>query len=126
MGKPEREVANLSGATLHFVRGPTGSHTYFVHLDQNDRVISWEQVLTEARFKLVKPGMTQEEVINLIGASTHIFGLARGRGTAWYYRYETQFCHSFAVEFTAENVVRSTGYVTRTRGRCFHWLGPLR
>jgi hypothetical protein len=126
MGTPEREVATPSGSTLHFVKGPAGSHTYFVHLDHNQRVTSWEQVLTEARFDSIKPGMTQEEVINVIGISKSTFGLARERGSIWHYRYETPFCNSFAIEFTIDKLVRNTGYLTRARGRCFHWLGPMR
>jgi len=80
LGQPEREYVVDGKKKLHFPRGPAGSHTYFVYLDDEDRVTGWEQVLTEERFKQIVPDMTKGEVIDLIGVSKITHGLARERG----------------------------------------------
>ena len=115
MGPPERETLSDGHRKLHFVRGPGGWDTYFVYLDANNRVVRWEQVLTEERFDTIRSGMTREQVIDTIGTSTITHGLARDRGYVWHYRYKTTQCRSFAVEFTPEHVVRSAGYLFRAR-----------
>lgn len=118
MGAPEREYPSQGLQKLHYPRGFAGSHTYFVYLDSNDRVVRWEQVLTEARFNTVRPGMTKQEVIDLLGVPSLTNGLARDRGYVWHYRYETPACQSFVIEFTPEDTVRSPGYRIRSGRRC--------
>ena len=103
---------------LHFPRGPAGSHTYFVYLDDNDRVLRWEQVLTEDRFNSIQPGMTKDQIIQILGVTKIIHGLARNRGSVWHYRYETPHCKSFVIEFTPEDIIRSTEYRIRSGRRC--------
>ncbi len=118
MGEPEREVERQDLKQLHFPRGPAGSHTYFVYVDRNDRVVRWEQVLTEERFNTIRPGMSRDEVIDILGITKITNGLARNRGYVWHYRYATPHCQSFVIEFTAEDVVRSAGYRVRSGRRC--------
>ena len=110
MGQPAREVALDEGSRLVYPRGPHGRHTYFVELDAAGRVQRWEQVLTEKNFSLITAGMRTDEVLALIGESRAQFGLARGRGFVWNYRYVTPFCQWFQIEFDKDGIVRSTGY----------------
>ena len=123
LGAPEREYSAQGLQKLHYPGGFAGSHTYFVYLDNSDRVVRWEQVRTEARFDTVMPGITSEEVIDRIGTPSVKNGLARNRGYVWHYRYETPFCKSFVIEFTEEDVVRSAGYRVRS-GRTCKYVGP--
>jgi len=118
MGQPEREYPLDDATVLHFPRGPAGSHTYFVYIDGNDRVLRWEQVLTETRFDTIQPGMTEEQVVKTLGITKIRHGLARQRGYVWHYRYENNQCKSFVIEFTPENTVRSAGYRVRSGRRC--------
>jgi len=118
MGKPEREYAADGLQKLHYPRGPRGSHTYFVYLDDFDRVVKWEQVLSESRFTLITPGLSKDQVIDAIGVTSIIHGLARDRGYVWHYRYHNEQCKSFVIEFTAEDVVRTAGYRIRSGRRC--------
>jgi len=118
LGQPERETVSPSGKKLHFPRGPAGSHTYFIDLDNDDRVIGFDQVLTEERFALITVGMSRDEVIELIGVSKITHGLARQRGYVWHYRYFTDQCKSFVIEFTQTDTVRGSGYIIRSRGKC--------
>jgi hypothetical protein len=121
LGQPFSETTIANGTRLNFPRGPFGKHTYFVFLDSEGRVSQWAQVLTEKNFDLIKPGMSQNDVIGIIGESKEIFGLSRGRGYVWNYRFVSPHCFWFQIEFTAQNAVRSTGYSRppecRVRGR---------
>lgn len=118
LGQPERETIVNGKKKLQFPRGPGGSHTYFVYLNDEDRVVDWEQVLTEARFNQILPGMTKDQVIDLIGISRITHGLARERGYVWHYRYWNTRCSSFVIEFALDDVVRSAGYRIRAGRQC--------
>ena len=97
------------GSVLEYAKGPYGKHTFFVMLGPNGAVTSWDQVLHWKNFQKIKPGMSQDEVLGLIGRSFEVIRLARNRGEVWSYRYETPFCVWFQIEFTAEGRVRSAG-----------------
>lgn len=119
MGHPEREQSSPDGMqVLHFPRGPAGSHTYFIYLDQNDKVMRWEQVLTEDRFDTIQPGMSKDQVIGILGITKITHGLARNRGYVWHYRYENPHCKSFVIEFALDDTVRSAGYRIRSGRKC--------
>lgn len=110
MGPPETQRPVAGGSRLEFPRGPYGVHTWFVYLDANGRATRAEQVLTEANFLRINPGMGQEEARQVLGRPGEVQGLARSRGTVWSYRYENTRCLWFQIEMTAENTVRSAGY----------------
>ena len=123
MGQPEREYLSNEFKKLQYPRGPAGWHTYFVYIDQNDRIAGWEQVLTEKRFDTLKAGMTRDEVIDTVGISRLKTQLAKDRGYLWYYRYENTHCRSFVIEFDSQNTVRGTIYIQRSGRRC-NYVGP--
>lgn len=110
LGRPEPDSSAPNPSRLDFPRGPMGKHTYFVYFDDLGRAVRFEQVLTEERFAKIVPGLSTDEVIELVGISRSTFGLARDRGFVWSYRYENPFCQWFQVEFTIEGKVRSAGY----------------
>jgi hypothetical protein len=110
LGPPETQRQVDGGTRLEFPRGPYGRHTYFVYLDGAGRVTRSEQVLTEANFTQINPGMTQEQVRQRLGRPGEVRGLARSRGQVWSYRYENPFCQWFQVEIAEDQVVRSAGY----------------
>lgn len=110
LGQPSSEAPIEGGTRLNFPRGPFGKHTYFVYLDESGKMARWKQVLDEKNFDKIRPGMMREEVIGLVGESKVRDGLARGRGYIWSYRYVNQHCFWFRVEFTPEDIVRSTMY----------------
>ena len=110
MGPPDVQRAVEGGTRLEFPRGPYGRHTYFVYLDANGRATRFEQVLTEARFNQINPGMTQDAVLLALGRPSEVWRLGRNRGTVLNYRYENNFCLWFQIEVTQEQTVRSAGY----------------
>jgi hypothetical protein len=67
-------------------------------------------VLKESTFFLIKPGMTEEEVSNIIGPSKILMGGGKSSWTVWSYRYENSLCRWFQVEFKSDNLVKSAEY----------------
>ncbi len=110
LGHPSSELTTSDGQVMIYPRGPLGKHTYFVYLNQNGAMSRWTQVLDEKNFARIKPGMTRDEVISIIGESKVRDGIAFGRGYVWSWRYVNFHCFWFRVEFTPENIVRSTMY----------------
>jgi hypothetical protein len=110
LGKPSSELNSEGGSVLIFPRGPRGKHTYFVYLDQDGKAVRWAQVLDEKNFALIKPGMHRDEVVTIIGEAKDTYGLARDRGYVWNYRYVNSHCLWFNIEFSKDNLVRSTGF----------------
>lgn len=111
MGAPETErtVAD-GGRLLEFPTGPYGKKTWFVTLDAAGRVVRAEQVLTESNFLRINPGMSQQDVHNILGRPGQVQPLGRGRGMIWQYRYENPFCQWFQIEIATDQTVRSAGY----------------
>lgn len=110
MGQPDKVRPIASGTRLEFPRGPMGHHTWFVDVAPDGKILKSEQVLTEDNFNRITPGLSQQEVRDILGRASHIQGLGRARGEVWSYRYENQFCQWFQVEISKEQTVRSTGY----------------
>ena len=110
LGKPTTELQTAEGPVLIYSKGPRGKETFFIYLDSNGVMHRWAQVLDEKHFERILPGMTRDQVIEIIGESKDRFGLARGRGYVWNYRYINPFCFWFQIEFAADDTVRSTGY----------------
>jgi hypothetical protein len=113
LGAPTAESTQADGGRrLEYARGPLGRHTYMLEFDANGRLQRWSQVLNEANFNLIRPGMGEAEVLALIGHSFEhrIVGIAERRQTVWAYRYETPFCQWFQVGVDSQGKVMDTSY----------------
>ena len=110
LGAPSMVQSTSMGQRLIYARGPQGHHTYFLEIDAASRVMEIRQVLNDAQFAQVTPGMSSAQVQALIGPSYEKTQLARGRGSLWSYRFENPFCLWFQVEFSEEGLVRTAGH----------------
>lgn len=74
---------------LAYPRGPMGVHTWMVLIDPAGKFVRVENVLDENHFAEIRPGMTQDQVIQVLGppqpAWTEYFA-ARDE-LAWEWRY---------------------------------------
>jgi hypothetical protein len=110
LGPPTARYPRPEGGTrLEFARGPFGKHTFMVDLDTAGRVQRWQQVLQEAQFNQVKPGMKQSDLLFELGRPSHVNGIWRG-ATVWSWRYDTRFCQWFQVTLEPDGTVRDAGY----------------
>lgn len=70
LGDPALRWAKPDGGEqLAFPRGPMGYQTWMVHADADGRVLSIENVMSMAHFARIQPGMSQDEVLRILGPS---------------------------------------------------------
>lgn len=111
LGPPTGRYTLPDGSTrLEFATGPYGRTTWMADLDAEGRVKAAQQVLNEASFLAVRPGMAREELLRTLGRPGEVYGLARNRGEYWTWRYPTFDCLWFMVTVSAEGRVRDSGY----------------
>lgn len=69
MGKPAEVWKDEAGQVvqLSYPRGPVGYVSFMVHMADNGTVAQIEQVLDEAHFDVITPGMTMPEVLRRLG-----------------------------------------------------------
>ena len=68
MGQPAMRWQDPDGSIqLAYPRGPAGIHTFMVKLGPDGRLQSIANVLDEAGFARIRPGMTQEQVLRVLG-----------------------------------------------------------
>ena len=98
------------GQRVEFARGPFGKHTYMLEFDAAGRLVSSEQVLTEANFARIAPGQTRDEVLRAIGHPSQERWLGFQKRALWSYRYDAVFCIWYQVSFNTNWQVVDTGY----------------
>lgn len=111
LGPPTGRYGLEGGGTrLEFARGPYGKHTFMLDFDGQDRLLGWEQVLTEENFYKLRIGMSKDEVLRSIGHPSDVSFLPRQQHQLWSYRYETPFCIWFQVSLTTSDKVAELGH----------------
>lgn len=111
LGRPTGEYPRPDGGRrLEFARGPFGRHTWMLDYDAQGRLLGWEQVLTEANFLALRPGMSEGELLFAIGRPSHRQWLPRQQHRLWSYRYETPFCQWFQVSLDRAGRVAELGH----------------
>lgn len=111
MGEPTaRHALPEGGSRLEYARGPAGLHTYMIDLDPAGRVLGWRQVLDEAGFAAVRPGLSRDELRRLLGTPTQEQVFARLDQRVWSYRWASWDCTWFQVTLgLASDRVSGTG-----------------
>ena len=99
-----------AGRRFEFARGPFGKHTWMLDFDAAGRLVGWTQVLTEARFNTLLPGLPVDELLMRIGHPADTRPVPYQHATLWSYRYEGPFCLWFQVSVDAQSRVADTGY----------------
>jgi hypothetical protein len=88
-GQPTHRYQNNKGRLLEYALGPWGQKTYMARLDENGKVVSFEQVLTNQKFASIKVGeATKEDVLRTIGAPTETSYLSLTDLEVWSYPYK--------------------------------------
>jgi outer membrane protein assembly factor BamE (lipoprotein component of BamABCDE complex) len=122
MGEPAMQLPDPDGSrALVYPRGPLGSQTYMVHVGRDGVVQSIEPVLSDATFNAIQPGMTQEEVLRLIGPPRETMSFARLGHVAWDYKYQDTWGYPaiFSVTFDRDGRVVSKISQRLERSRFF-------
>jgi len=116
MGPPNHEWQNADGSvTWEYSRQPEGTECFMATIGTDQILQSIEQVLTEANFERIQPGMTPPEVLRRLGkpARKEFFELKQEHVWSWLIdrRLPGQKVY-FTVTFNADGRVRTKGPFT--------------
>jgi len=106
-GAPAAEYRNSDGSrVLVYPWSPLGKATYMADVGPEGTVRSVRQVLNDASFQAIEPGMGRDEVLRLIGPPTATMAFPRRAQVAWEYLFRDTFGLSkFHVTFDSRGVV---------------------
>ncbi|MBS1190340.1 MAG: hypothetical protein H6R10_2132 [Rhodocyclaceae bacterium] len=121
MGAPAMRWREADGSELlAYPRGPAGYHTYMARIGPDGRLLSLENVLDTRHFALVREGMSQDQVLRVLGPpypGWTVYFKARDE-LAWEWRYCDDWNEParFNVFFDGTSgKVRSTGSLTESQ-----------
>ena len=98
LGPPTAQFALVGGGRrLEYWGGSFAKSTWMVDFDAAGRLVSMEQVLTEANFYALPAGITRDEWRARMGPPVSTFPIGRQGIQVWNYRYQTNDCLWFQV-----------------------------
>jgi outer membrane protein assembly factor BamE (lipoprotein component of BamABCDE complex) len=110
MGKPETVRKNPDGSEIwEYPTGPLGRQTYMVTLGPDHAVKDVRQVLTDEYFLKVIPGMSRDQVRQLLGKPSEVSTYTARDEEVWSWRYQQVNAMLFNVLFD-----HSSGTVRKT------------
>ena len=118
---PSGEYALPGGGTrLEYARGSFGRETYMLDFDAKGSLLTSQQVLTEANFATIEPGMSSQDVRMRLGRPAHVFNVGWQHLQVWNYRFFGGDCVWFQVSIgnADQRVTQAgTGYDPACDGR---------
>ena len=95
---PTGEYALPDGGTrLEFSQGSFGKETYMLDFDAKGSLLASRQVLSEASFAAIVPGMSSQQVRMQLGRPAHVFNVGWQNLQVWNYRFFGGDCVWFQV-----------------------------
>ena len=111
LGEPTGRYPRADGGSrLEFARGPLGRHTYMLDFDGQMSLVTWQQVLDEAHFAAIRPGMSEQDLLSELGHPSETWGVRYHDQTVWSYRYANNDCLWFSVGVTPAGRVEDAGF----------------
>ena len=110
LGQPTNIYRSGNDTLLEYAYGPMGQYTWMARLGPDDRLRSYDQVLTSANFATVKPGRDDKtSILQRFGRPTQVTHYASVEGDVWLYRYKEQdvWNSMMSVEFDRRGVVQA-------------------
>ena len=110
LGKPDTVRKNSDGSQVwEYPTGPAGRQTYMVKVGADRSVTDVRQVLSDPYFAQVKPGMSREEVRQILGRPGEVWMFPARDEEVWSWRYQQVNPMFFNVMFDrSSGTVRST------------------
>lgn len=109
-GDPVTVTVEADGSrTMEYPRQPEGWTNYVIKIGPDGKMSSLRQLLNPDNFAKVKPGLSQQEVRNLLGrpAKTMPFALKQEEVWDWRFKQNGQESKMFSVTFDAAGKVVS-------------------
>jgi hypothetical protein len=110
MGEPAMQFSNPDGSRkLAYPRGPLGTQTFMAHVSRDGIVQAIEPVLGDGTFNAIQPGMSEDEVLRMIGPPRETMAFPRLGHVAWDYSYQDTWGYTaiFSVTFDRDGRVVS-------------------
>lgn len=109
-GQPSARFDSPNGwHRLVYPSGSYGKLTYMLDFDPQDKLVRNEQVLTEANFAEIKPGMTTQDVQMRIGPPQEVMSIPRQGLVVWSYRFFRGDCVWFQASIDKAGTVTEAG-----------------
>jgi outer membrane protein assembly factor BamE (lipoprotein component of BamABCDE complex) len=109
-GEPAAVYAEEGGArTFEYPRQPEGQVNYMITIGADGKMSALRQVLKEASFVKVVPGMDKTQLRRLLGrpAKTQVYELKQEEVWDWYFRQENNANKVFSVTLDKNGLVQS-------------------
>ncbi len=104
--RPTAEYTLLNGGTrLEFAMGAFGKHTYMLDFDASGKLVSSQQVLTEANLATITPGKSDAWLRINFGRPAKVDSVGRQHLKVWSYRYADGECEWYQVSVSDEGSV---------------------
>lgn len=111
LGEPTGRYPRADGGSrLEFARGPLGRHTYMLDFDRQGNLTEWQQVLDDAHFAAIRPGMSAQALLSALGRPSQTWAVRYHDQTVWSYRYANNDCLWFSVGVSPQGHVEDTGF----------------
>ena len=89
MGTPSLELRDPDGTRLlYYPRGPLGNQTYVASLSSSGTLMEVRNVLGDGTFNSIRPGLTEQEVLRMIGPPREKAYFSNLGQTAWDYKFQ--------------------------------------
>lgn len=89
LGHPTHRFQDGQERLLEYMEGPAGQQTFFARIGADNRLISYEQVLTTAKFAALRLGSaTKADVLHTIGTPSETSYLSLVDLEVWSYPYK--------------------------------------
>ena len=99
-GQPDARYEKTGYTLLEYAAGYWGQYAFFATLDNNGRLVKWEQVLTDEKFDTLKPGQaTRSDLLQTIGHPAEITRIHKYNYEVWTYRYKKALSWDFLMHF---------------------------
>jgi len=114
LGQPDKEWRETDGSLIwEYSRQPEGTRCYMITIGADGILRSIEQVLTEANYRRIRPGMSEEAVRRVLGrpAGRQSFELSGETVWRWHIAAEPPLNNRlyFTVQFDRQGRVISSG-----------------
>jgi len=104
------ELSNPDGMRLlYYPRGPLGNQTYVATLNSGGALVEVRNVLSDGTFNAIRPGMTEAQVLLMIGPPREKDFFSNLQQTAWDWKYLDAWGYEsiFSVMFDKSGIVVS-------------------
>jgi len=110
LGPPTATYRSGDDTLLEYAKGPLGQFTWMARMGPDDKLKSFEQVLTAEKFASIQPRKdTKETVLRTVGRPAERLHFVSVDGDVWAYRYKEQLAWNsmMYVEFDRNGVVQA-------------------